>query len=144
MRKFLLGVSATLFSALAIAYFSGVIIRTNCSNSLPHSLFLCFPHTGEASKGGFVCFKRDELEMPFMKQVAGVDGDRIEVSSKRISVAGKDRGPVQDDLPPIESKFVPPGHYFVVGWSEDSYDSRYERFGLVADDEILEDAWPIF
>jgi len=42
----------------------------------------------------------------------------------------------------VRTVTVPPDQYFVIGRSEDSFDSRY--YGFVADEHIIGPAWRLF
>lgn len=82
-----------------------------------------------------------------VKILVGLPGDRIEVTSERTLVNGTEVAAglhLADRLgyrpESFERSFtVPAGHYFGVGKSETSFDSRY--FGLIGDDQVLGKAW---
>jgi len=84
---------------------------------------------------------------PMVKILVGLPGDHIEVTPTVTTVNGIE---VATGLHLAErlgqrpeafsrSLTVPPGHYFAVGISETSFDSRY--FGLIKEEQVLGKAW---
>lgn len=87
---------------------------------------------------------------PFFKIVRGLPGDMVTVSGRTVAVNGQvvgvakthtfDRRP----LDPIAPTVIPPDHYYVLGTSADSFDSRYRASGLVRAGQILGTVVPLF
>ena len=111
---------------------------------------------GKPRRGDVVVFvyPQDE-DKDFIKRVVGIEGDTVEVRSKRLFVNGAavadphahfaegEEGrsvPPRDDFGPFQ---VPPGYVFVMGDNRDrSYDSRF--WGPVALDKVKGRAFLIY
>ncbi len=141
-----LGIVLFFFSTVMIAswYIPKVGIRINRTESLPYTLFISREANGNVSNGDYVSLMRPESAIPIMKLVAGLPGDQIETQSGRVLVSGIDHGPISEKLTPIRNQIIPEGHLFLVGQHDESFDSRYSEFGLVAFEELQEVAWPVF
>jgi conjugal transfer pilin signal peptidase TrbI len=82
-----------------------------------------------------------------VKILVGLPGDLVMVSPVRTTVNGHEvaRGfALAERLGQPPSAFartfsIPAGHYFAVGRSAESFDSRY--FGLIKDEQVLGKAW---
>lgn len=93
----------------------------------------------QASSNQKVPFKWEHL---FVKFVAGVPGDTVEVGPKGVFVNGAYWGEL-DLLPKLKrdaasyyrKEVVPPGRYFVMGSAPNSFDSRY--WGPVEQERII-------
>ncbi len=104
-------------------------------------------------RGGLIAFRGQGLEPLFtdgthmVKILVGLPGDRIEITPNRTTVNGIEVATglhLAERLgqPPeafARSFIVPDGHYFGVGKSDNSFDSRY--FGLIRQDQIIGKAW---
>ena len=124
------------------------------SESLEKSVFIVRQASGDIERGDYVTFRIHEN--PFMDQVSvtkivkGLPGDEITIVDRWIYVAGEKVGRAKDktraglDLTPIEPGFISEGQYFVAGTHVDSYDSRYQSFGLISSRQIGGKAEPIF
>ncbi|MDH3661104.1 MAG: signal peptidase I [Alphaproteobacteria bacterium] len=105
------------------------------------------------SRGGLIAFRGQGLEPLFIdgthmvKILVGLPGDHVEVTSDRTTVndvvvatglhLAKRLGQPSEVF--ARSFIVPEGHYFGVGKSDNSFDSRY--FGLIRQDQIIGKAW---
>lgn len=85
--------------------------------------------TIQASSSATLPFK---TEHKFMKFVAGVPGDTVEVGPNGVWVAGRYWGELdllrklkRDAEVYYRTEVVPPGHVFVMGSAPNSFDSRY-------------------
>ena len=108
------------------------------------------------ARGDLVAFRAANLAPLFpdgtilVKILAGLPGDRIAVTGQAVVVnhqavarglaLAERLGQRPADF--IRTVTVPPDHYFVIGWSEDSFDSRY--YGFVAGEHIIGPAWRLF
>lgn len=104
-------------------------------------------------RGGLIAFRGKGLTPIFadgthmVKILVGVPGDHIEVGPTRTTVNGEEVATglhLADRLGQAPEAFsrsftVPDGHYFGVGKSENSFDSRY--FGLIKQDQVIGKAW---
>ncbi len=104
-------------------------------------------------RGGLIAFRGQGLAPIFpdgthmVKILVGVPGDRIEITPVRTTVNGEEvaaglhlAGRLGQTPEAFSRSFtVPEGHYFGVGRSENSFDSRY--FGLIKQDQVMGKAW---
>jgi conjugal transfer pilin signal peptidase TrbI len=134
----------------------------NISSSLPYTLVWVerdrLPQRGELIV--YRCCPNSSgiapPNMRFFKKVAGVAGDSIRVKDRTVIVnqtvigIAKERAATGQVLTPIvpatrsEPMPIPAGFYFAQGLTADSFDSRYQQSGLVAQSAILGVAHPIF
>jgi len=108
--------------------------------------YLALPIVGDPDLGDAVLFDPPAgigAEVPYLKTVRGVPGDRVEVWADRaVSVGGLVLGIAKAEardgrlLEAIASGTVPPGHYFLHGPHRDSHDSRYAEIGFVPRERI--------
>lgn len=112
--------------------------------------------TGPLQRGDIVWFHIDlealrsasKLTLPFkeehkfVKMVAGVPGDTVEISPKGVYVNGRYWGELdllkklgQDASFFYRKEVVPPGHYFLLGSAPNAFDSRY--WGPVPEARII-------
>lgn len=104
------------------------------------------PHFGAPSRGDVVVFRcgGDEL---FVKRIAGVPGDRVEIKGTDVIVNGRTLEEsylaTRADNGSLPAFVVPPGRYFLLGDNrEHSLDSR--SFGTVAAGDVVGRARLIF
>ena len=109
--------------------------------------------SGTPERGGLIAFRGMGLEPIFpdgthmVKILVGLPGDRIEITPERTTVndievaAGLGLAARLEQAPAAFSRsfVVPDGHYFGVGKSESSFDSRY--FGLIKQEQVMGTAW---
>lgn len=123
----------------------------NMTESLPHWAFVVDSKRAPV-EGELVMFVPPEnrfYDAPFVKEIVGVAGDRIENRAGRIYVNNRFIGnakPVASDgraLTPIAGGTIPEGFVFVAGAHEDSFDSRYQEIGLVPVGRFVGKATPI-
>ena len=126
----------------------------NVTESLPHWAFLTDRSDKVLSRGDLVEFVAPPTPFypdgqRFVKRVAGVAGDRVEVRGREFFVAGRSVGVAKNasrdgqpaPLGPVG--LIPPGRYFVAGDHIDSLDSRYAAIGWISADRIIGKAEPI-
>lgn len=132
-------------------------IAHNITDSLPQKFF--FILEGRLpDKFQYVAFKKHNkfYDKAFIKQVIGVEGDRIDVDShKQVLVYSKhsnkkiNAGYIKEEsllgiqLKPIQSTTLGKGYYYVFAPHKDSLDSRYQEIGLITKDHIIGRAVPI-
>lgn len=125
---------------IVLGFTQATSFHVNESLSLPYRYFFCFQTAG-LHKGQLVVFKGHQTDYfknkVYAKYVTGLPGDKIHyvdgilhVGSKAVGLQKK-RTKDGRLLTPIQEKTVPAGYVFVVGKAKDSFDSRYEEFGLV-------------
>lgn len=87
---------------------------------------------------------------PFFKMVRGMPGDVVTVQGRLVYVNGEIAGLAKTHardhhpLVPIAPMVIPSGHYYVLGTSPDSFDSRYQESGLVKAEQVLGVVVPLF
>jgi len=77
-------------------------------------------------------------EVQFTKQVAGLPGDQVKIGALH------PQNHQGQKLTPLKVATIPEGYVFLKGEHPDSYDSRYEEFGLVKTEHIVGRTWPLF
>jgi conjugal transfer pilin signal peptidase TrbI len=124
--------------------------RTNRSESLPYRLFFAAKFDWIVRKEGYVCFKHHYCPTDLVKQIKGVPGDSISYKDGHIVVDSFDCGvPLPKsprsgiELHPIQEGIIPQGFVYVYAPHQESFDSRYEEFGLVKIEDLEEVAWPL-
>ena len=142
-------------AVLAGAYFSGIRISFNVSESLPSRVFLTVRGgeipCGPGSIGLFRLNIRNsywDYGVVFAKRFVGCPGDTLRtegaefyLNGKKITVA---RGHDSRGVAVTSFKFdgvIPAGSYFVLGDEEKSYDSRY--WGFVRKSWIVGRGFPL-
>lgn len=130
-----------------------VSIQVNLSKSLPQRFFLVLKNS-DFKKGDYVSFYANKsgyypTDMPFIKKVAGVSGDKITERNRTFYINGK---------PTIRAKLfskrgmplekgptgtLPKDQFFVYANHKDSFDSRYKNIGWVKKEEIIGKAIPL-
>jgi len=139
-------IQAIIFCSIALCIIfliCGYGIRYNSSQSLPQKLYLAVPAISPKI-GQIVTFCLPASQVTFAKLMMGLPGDFIEVKNQKIYINGSEKGAIVDAFTPIESGIIPDGFCFVLGMHPESFDSRYAEFGLVPQDSIKEQLWPIF
>ena len=123
--------------------------RINITNSLPYYIFTASPIT-TVERGSFISFSHPLSDRDLIKQVVGLPGDTIVIENQHVFVNEQDYGYIQYTSPsgisfyPINEGVIPEGYYFVHATHPLSFDSRYEKFGLVAKEQVKEKVCPIF
>ena len=143
----------SLGAALAWVAFNSLLVL-NASWSAPHWGFVRLPtilYPSDPATGDWVLFDPPmERPWPYIKQVRGVEGDRITVGADRlVSVGGVPVGRAKTHslagrpVAPIGDGIIPAGHVFVFAPHRDSHDSRYAEIGLIPFEAIRAMAWPL-
>ena len=145
------------FAALALFSFISerYHIAINRTHSLPQKLFAIELGQTKVQKGDFIAFKpplsaTNGFNLTFIKEVACTPGETISVKDNTIycnSVAvaqAKLNALNGEKLNPISEQVIADNHYFVRGYHKDSFDSRYQKFGLISKDRFVGKAYPIF
>lgn len=126
----------------------------NKTPSLPHAFFAVHkasqPVIGEYAaiewKGGGGYQKGDV----FIKILGGVSGDTIEVRNRSVLINGQKLAEAKSHslagapLQVIAAGTIPAGQVFVYTPHKDSFDSRYQMFGLVDEQQIIGKAHGFF
>ncbi|PJD94536.1 MAG: signal peptidase I [Parachlamydia sp.] len=133
-----------------IVHFAGYGIRINRSHSLPYSLFWA-SKVEDITRNMLVLMHHPKNpSISIVKIVAGLPGDPIEVRNGNVFVNHLYTGkviPISKSgqvYTPISAGVIPEGYVFVFGSDPESFDSKYEEFGLVDMNWIEERLWVIF
>ena len=139
-------VLAVFAAGAGLMLLAGSRVHVNASWSDEAWGYLLVP-MGTPRKGDAVIFEPPEslgAEVPYLKNVRGVPGERVDVDTDRgIWIDGVYLGrakPFALDgraLDAIEPATIPPAHYFLNADHPDSHDSRYAEIGLVPRQRIL-------
>ncbi len=123
------------------------------SNSLPYKLYFLIKGNNW-QKDDLVAIKnfatRYTQNQHFTKQIVGVAGDLITVVDDYVLVNGikcaKLKLQTKDHrkLTPIVAQTIPQRYLFVLAAHNDSFDSRYQEFGLVREDYIEGKVYPVW
>ncbi len=125
-------------------------LRFNKSSSLPYTLFLSKKNHASPKKGDIVSIEHPLIEGRLAKIVAGIPGDYISADQGDIAINEQLLGRIKDKSSsgkyyhPITETLIPENHYFLLATHPESFDSRYQEFGLVKQEWIKEDLWPIY
>lgn len=164
LARFLIRHWPVTFSILGLYGTAWHFLFVNLSPSLPYTLVWVergrLPQRGELIV--YRCCAHSEGLTPpnllLFKKVAGVAGDNIDVTGRAVYVnnqfigIAKEKASTGQRLMPVlpgtfgntESLPIPTGFYFAQGLTADSFDSRYQQSGLVAQSAILGVAHPLF
>lgn len=132
-----------LFTLCFVSYLGGYGIRVNRSPSLKNKVYLSFP-ASEPKLGQIVTFSHPKSKVTFAKVVAGKPGDVVQIEKGKVFINGDEKGCVLESFAPINNGVIPNEFYFLMGTHPDSFDSRYEEFGLISKKLIKERLWAIF
>lgn len=116
------------------------------SRSISRGDLVVYSFTGEAGKSDYPGLRNQ----PFFKLVAGMPGDRVSVRGRDVFVNGAFVGTAKTHafdrrpLEPIAPTVIPPGYFYVMGTTADSFDSRYRSSGLVDARSVIAKVRPIF
>jgi conjugal transfer pilin signal peptidase TrbI len=124
----------------------------NVGDSLAEQLFFIKMAPKELPRGSYVVFDQDIFgkKIRVIKKVVGITDDYVQVQDKMFWVNGQLLGKIKTHskegrvLFPAKPGVIPPEHLFVVGTHPDSYDSRYQTFGLIPISKIDGRAYPLF
>lgn len=135
--------------SLWISFGLGYRVMFNTTHSLPHVMYLTNPKTVFFKHGDIIAFPHNASKNTVIKRVIGVEGDLISQKQKAIVVhdlelALKDTRSNGDSLTPLKIKVIPKGMVFVAGEHSDSFDSRYDEFGLISVSDVKGQVWPVF
>lgn len=120
--------------------FFGICI--NKTDSLPYKVFISRP-LETLRKFSFVSLHHNATPNLLVKQVVGLAGDEIKYEGNHLFVNEYDCGTAHK-LTPIQTGKIPEGYVFLHATHKDSFDSRYQEFGLIPMTQLEEELWPIF
>jgi conjugal transfer pilin signal peptidase TrbI len=129
-------------------------VTFNTTESLGFRLFITDKWEKPSHPGEYVKFwlKGNKYFRPehWTKRIAGVPGDKITVQNRMVYVNGEPVGYAKSvsasntQYFPIAPQVIPPHYYYLQADHEDSYDSRYQSFGLVHDTTFIGRDYPVF
>lgn len=115
--------------------------------SINKTFFLITKHYKKFPHGSYVYFKKnrpsEDINYPIIKKVVGVSGDVITIKNNNCYVNKQLIGPIQGKtrkgavLQAIKPGVISQGKLFVAGNIKDSFDSRYQEFGLLDKSEVV-------
>ncbi len=148
---------AIAYALLPIAFFLiirfgfGIMILTNQTNSLPYTFFIYNSKANPSAfkPGDLIMFEHRASKLPIIKKVIGIEGDQISKTTDTVMIRNivlplKATDSKGNLMKVIQANRVETGYVFVSGSHLNSFDSRYEKFGLVSTDQIKGVVWPIF
>ncbi len=129
---------------LFIAPFKTALLFSK-SESLPHKIYFLIKGISW-EKGDLVAIKNFHTQYTknqhFTKKIVGVAGDVVTIEGKHVLVNGikyarlKEKTKNNKKLTPAIAKTIPQQYFFVIATHDDSFDSRYQEFGLVRENYI--------
>jgi conjugal transfer pilin signal peptidase TrbI len=132
----------SLFIILMVSLVCFTEIQINRSPSLSHSVFLVVKGMG-VNKGDLVSIKGHQTkyfkDLNFTKRIVGIKGETVPCGAtlKSKTKHGK-------PLTELCTHVIPDGFVYVKADHPDSFDSRYQEFGLVKTDHIMGRAFPLW
>jgi conjugal transfer pilin signal peptidase TrbI len=152
-KKWRLIIFLTLFNVgIIYALTTNYKLLINTSYSLDNFAFIVKKNALPQQAGEYIAFNAPSNQLydkPFVKIVAGIPGDRLEVRNRVFYINGKEICRAKEYSKtgmPLEigpTGVLPPGSYFVYSPNKDSYDSRYKNVGWVKSRDIIGIATPI-
>lgn len=148
---YFIGVFAPYCIVMAVSNY--YFIAYNESDSLPQRVFLVKKRETSFKRGDYIVFRKKSLEkynQAFIKLVAGVGGDQVDVKGDDYAINNQHLGTAKKfrktGVPTNTSEggIIPNGKYFVYAPHKDSFDSRYEEIGWIDSSDVIGRAYPIF
>ena len=141
-----------LMIALWLTFGMGYCLLFNTTYSLSHHVYIATSIQGQLQRGDYIAFKHSASGHMVVKQVIGIEGDQIEYVEQgaKVVVVHKKSLPLKEKrsngirLTPLNASIVPGEMVFVAGDHLDSFDSRYNEFGLVPLSTVRGRVWPLF
>jgi len=124
-------------------------VRRNISDSLPYTYFFSRPFR-EIQRDQYVSFTHPKSQLPLAKRIVGIPGDTISYRNSYIFLNDQNYGEILPKsasglrLTPLSERVVPEGYVFVHAFHRESFDSRYQEFGLIPVTNLKETLWPIY
>lgn len=135
-----------IFSIVSVILFlildANIRIIRIVTRSIPYKY--CLHLLKVAPKKGDLCvFKKNNLTI--VKYIAAEEGDNVRIIRNTVFINGKEICKLKPNgmFSPIMCQIIPAGYVFVMGTHPDSFDSRYQWFGLVKTSKIIGRAIPI-
>lgn len=140
-----------IFPILTVLVLLSGVFRINLSNSLPKTIFFAMPIASSFTleKGQIVFFDHPGLNMSVGKIIAGKPGDIISIQNQTLYLNDIEIGNIHTvsksgkTYHSIAEGTILEGNYFVYTPHLESFDSRYQEFGLVKRDWIKEVLCPL-
>lgn len=131
-----LGIALVLFT-------SRYQVALNMTESLPGTVFLIDKKDREVSRGRYVAFTwQGAAPIPdgitVIKRVAGIEDDTVSVVNRTVLINGQKVGVAKthsrtgDPLVAISDAIIPFGYFYASADHPDSFDSRYDKPGLIS------------
>ena len=129
----------------------GYRILINTSTSLPHTFYITNPKPAVIKRGDYISFTHAASPKIIVKRVLAIEGDEIIKKKHTVQIKGCDRSLFLKSgrsdgsvLTQIKADVVPEKKFFVAGSHHDSFDSRYQEFGLIPLAHVRGQVWPVF
>lgn len=140
----------SLFYLAEVAETQHMGIRVNLSNSSPYYLFRSSKFD-KISRGQHVIIDHPTLTYKNIgKMIAGLPGDEIKVIDGNVFINEEWFGKILKtsssgkSYTPVLEQVIEDGYVYLYAPHEESFDSRYQEFGLIEISRIKESIWPIF
>lgn len=140
-----------LISSIAVLGLLLSSVYINISSSLPFTIFLSKYSEAPISRGSYCVLEHPKVSYRLVKCLVGLPGDSVEVSGRKVFINGKFIAEALTESPRSGKKYdviyptkIPEGYYFSYASHDESFDSRYEEFGLVQKKWIKRSVWPVY
>lgn len=137
-------------SLLLVIYLRATLVYAiNASHSLEAPGFALVTWPAMRSAGTYISFNPPaEIDrgLPFIKRIEGVPGDVVRIEQGQSCLNDSCRTLTGEEpyfKTPTEAQIIPEGHYYVVGETDTSFDSRYAALGLISEDQIIASGWAL-
>ncbi len=139
------------FLGVLAGLISGWRLYFNFTYSLPHTVYIGKPSGSfVGKKGDYIVFHHPAYpHKSLIKQIKGLPGDPLILQKGQLRMGQETfflltHNRKGEELQPLPLKSVPVGTVFVAGSHSRSFDSRYEKFGLIHQSQIRGQVWPLF
>lgn len=153
LRRNLFILGFLLVGLVGLLFFNPYSFKMTMSESVDHSLFLVKRiEGGSINRGQYVSVLAPDKPgsgQEYVKLVAGIAGDEVNIEGRDVYVAGVYRGRAKEislkgeSLSIVEPGIIPDGHIYLFAPHKDSFDSRYKDIGFVPESLVQGIARPI-
>ncbi|HOV56370.1 MAG TPA: S26 family signal peptidase [Rhodanobacteraceae bacterium] len=149
-------VVAMIGAGLALESRYGVVVDPARVRCLPYRFYVMDKTDSHPVRNGYFAFHTRNLPpfadgTPFIKQMAGMPGDLVEVDGATVRIAGIPWGAINPGVLQrahltreqiLRHSAIAPGHFLMLGRLPESFDGRY--WGDIAADQLVARVYPVW